>query len=305
MTFHTSCNYVKVLTIIAIVFFAISGFAWEERNISNTLLWSLFIPGGGHFYLGQTGAGNAYLILEGLLLIGGRSAEQSLSYGEWNYFYVNCLKIHELNIFTSYREARILNNNAGYKTPVDRTPVKDLLLAPFRWENLKSPYVFGFFLAGIGLNCLEANMNPSRKCWDRISAVNIMNTTFDRGSGTAMYSAMWTALSLNAAVSEECAYRGLLQVEMEESIGKTTGLLVSSGIFGLGHVTDWQDPKSWAYGGVATLAGMYLGWLFQKEGYRLEKPIAAHFWFNLAAGTTMFIMDPANNPLGIKVNFSF
>ncbi|OIN97666.1 hypothetical protein AUJ66_02480 [Candidatus Desantisbacteria bacterium CG1_02_38_46] len=294
----------KVITIIILL--AITGLAQsEEKSITNTLLWSILLPGGGHFYLGQPTAGNIYLMAESLLFITGKSLENALASGEWNFFYINTLKIHELNIFTSYREARILNNNEGYTTPIDKTPLHKLILAPFRWENIKSPYVYGFFLAGIAINATEGYLNPQRKGFDRISTINIMNTGFDRECGTAVYEGMWLTLSFDSAVSEECAYRGLLQVECEETMGRTAGLFVSSGIFGLGHVTNWGDGKSWAYGGIATLSGLYLGWLFQKEGYRLEKPIAAHFWFNFAAGTTLFLIDPANNPLGIKMNFSF
>ena len=277
----------------------------QEKSASKTILWSLFLPGGGHFYLGQPGAGNAYLLTEGLLLIAGRSVEQYLAPGEWNFFYINTLKVHELNIFTSYRESRILNENAGYTTPIDRTVLHQLILAPFKWKNIKSPYVYGAFLAGIAINAAEGYLNPQRKSFDSVSGINIMNTPFNREGGTALYEGMWLTLSLNAAVCEECAYRGVMQAEFEEMLGKNAGLFVSSGIFGLGHVTNWASGKSWAYGGIATLSGLYLGWLFQKEGYHLEKPIAAHFWFNVAAGTTLFLMDPQNNPIGIRVNFSF
>ena len=297
---------IRRLVIIGIIFLTIVGLAQsEEKSVSKTVMWSILLPGAGHFYLGQSGAGSAYLLTESLLLITGRCVEHGLSPGEWNFFYINTLKIHELNIFTSYRQARILNNNAGYTIPIDKTPLSRLVLAPFKWENIKNPYVYGFFLTGIAINAIEGYSNSHRKYFDKISGVSIMNTGFDRNGGTAVYEGMWITLSLNAAVSEECTYRGLLQVECEEMMGKTAGLFVSSGVFGLGHVTNWTDGKSWTYGGIAALAGLYLGWLFQKEGYRLEKPIAAHFWFNFAAGTTLFLIDPENNPLGIRLNFSF
>ena len=290
--------------LIAIIFLAAGSACAQEKSVSSTLLWSLFFPGAGHFYLNQPDAGNAYLLTEGLLLLGGASVNSSLAQGEWNFFYVNAIKIYEMSIFTSYREARILNGNTGYNSPVDSTSVKDLVLAPLKWENFSSPYVFMFMIAGAGLNALEASLNPGRKCHSGISEIRIMGADLDRAGGTAAYSAMWVTLSLNAAVSEECAYRGFLQVECEESLGKTAGLFTSAGLFGLGHVVNWADGQSWVSGGVAALAGFYLGWLFRHEGYRLQRPIAAHFWFNLAAGTTLFIMDPANNPIGIRVNFN-
>jgi membrane protease YdiL (CAAX protease family) len=294
---------ISILFIMAMVVLCAAPAQAEEKDITATVLWSCFVPGGGHFYLGQVNAGNAYLMTEGALLVAGMTAKESLADSEWNLFLANALKIHELNIFTSYREARIRNQNSGYINPIDTTTLPGLYLAPFKWENLSSPYVYGFLLAGVGINMLQASLNQQRRDYDSIDNVRMMGVYLDRPSATAAYAFSWITLDLNAAVSEECAYRGVLQAEAEESIGKTAGLLVSSSIFGLGHVTDWGSGASWLNGGVATLAGIYLGWVFQKEGYRLEKSIAAHFWFNMAAGATLFIMDPANNPLGLKINF--
>lgn len=293
-----------VILVLLAVFSAAGSARAEEKTVLNTLLWSLFIPGGGHYYLGQENAGSAYVIAEGLLCLGGASTGGLLSPGEWNYSYVTALKVHELGIFTSYREARALNND-GYTTPIDSTPVGKLYLAPFKPENFTSPYVYCFMLAGAGINALEASFNAGRKDYDSVAGVRVIGTNFDREAGTALYGCMWITLSLNAAVGEECAYRGFFQAECEESMGRTAGLLVSSGLFGLGHVSDWSSGSSWASGGIASLCGLYLGWLFQREGYQLEKPIAAHFWFDVAAGTTLFIMDPANNPIGLKVDFKF
>ncbi len=88
-------------------------------------------------------------------------------------------------------------------------------------------------------------------------------------------------------------------------MGKRQGLIVTSLLFGLGHVSKPTEVKSRAYGIIGSLSGFYLGKLYQDTNYSLEKPIAAHFWFNVAAGTTLFLLDPANNPLGLKVTFRF
>ncbi len=88
-------------------------------------------------------------------------------------------------------------------------------------------------------------------------------------------------------------------------MGKRQGLILASLLFGIGHVSEPTEVKSWAYGIIGSLSGFYLGKLYQDTNYSLEKPIAAHFWFNVAAGTTLFLLDPANNPLGLKVTFRF
>jgi len=296
----------KKFFIIFCIFLFCSGFACaEETSVAKTLLWSLIIPGGGHFYLGQENAGNAYLLAEGIFLVAGLSNEPALSPGELNFFYTNALKIHELNIFTSYRQARIFTNNQGYSSPIDNTPLSKLMLAPFSWENISSPYVYGFFLCGILVNAAEGYLNTQRKSYENVSGFKISGAEFDRDAGSGFYYGMSTALSYTAGLSEECAYRGFVQAEFEESFGKTAGLYVSSGLFGAAHITDFSNGRSWANAGFASLAGFYLGWLFQKEGYKLSKPIAAHFWFDVAAFTTLFLIDPENNPLGIKVSFAF
>lgn len=291
--------------IIFLILLFFSGFARaEETSVTKTLFWSLIIPGGGHFYLGQEAAGNAYLLAEGLFLIGGMSNEPNLSPGELNFFYLNALKIHELNIFTSYRQARIFTGNQGYSSPIDDTPLPKLMLAPFSWENISSPYVYGFFLCGILVNAAEGYLNTQRKSYENISGFRISGAEFNRDAGSGLYYGMSAFLSYNAGLSEECAYRGFVQSELEESFGKTAGLYVSSGLFGAAHITDFSSGKSWVDAGLASLAGFYLGWLFQKEGYKLSKPIAAHFWFDIAACTTLFLIDPENNPLGINVSFA-
>ncbi len=126
-----------------------------------------------------------------------------------NVFHLHALKLHELNIFTAYRQARLRIDNLGYRNPIDDTPVSKLALAPFKWENIKDPSVYGFFLAGVVLNAIEASLNMKRRSFQDVDEIQIMGEKYERNRSLAAYETFWIPISLNAAVSEECFYRGV------------------------------------------------------------------------------------------------
>jgi membrane protease YdiL (CAAX protease family) len=76
-------------------------------------------------------------------------------------------------------------------------------------------------------------------------------------------------VSLAAGIGEEILFRGLLQSGLQTLTGPWTGLALASLCFGLAH------PLSTAYVAIATLMGMYLGWIWQATG-NLLAPIATH-----------------------------
>jgi len=279
--------------------------AAQKKDPDRAILFSSFFPGGGHFYLGDYKTGSMYLLTELGLFLAGNQMEDKLEKKEQNIFHLHALKLHELGVFPAYRAARLKMNNVSYRNPVDDTPLSRLALAPFKWENLKDPHVYGFFFAGAVLNAIEASLNKERRNFQDIKEIQIMGEEYERDPGFAAYEKLWIPISLNAAVSEECLYRGVIQSQLEEELGKNKGLIVSSLLFGIGHVTKPSEAKYWAYGVLSSLCGYYLGKIYQKNHYHLDKSIAAHFWFDVAAGTTLFLMDPANNPLGLKVTFHF
>jgi membrane protease YdiL (CAAX protease family) len=97
----------------------------------------------------------------------------------------------------------------------------------------------------------------------------------------------------------------MFQADLEERWGTAPGWLAASLVFGAAHVTHPSRASSWEDGGFAALAGLWLGWRWRADGYRLSPVIAAHAWFDVAAGITAFLRDPAGNPLGAKVRFTF
>jgi len=85
-----------------------------------------------------------------------------------------------------------------------------------------------------------------------------------------------------APVTEEFAYRGLVQQGFRKLGGSRTGaVLLTSFLFVFMHLT--ALPEASRYSGMATLVvlSIVLGWLFERTG-RLTAPITLHALFNLA-----------------------
>jgi len=253
------------------------------KDPNKVALWSLFVPGGGHFYLGEHKTGSMYLLGELGLYLAGCQIENKLEESEQNIFHIHALKLHELGVFTAYRQARLKYSDDSYSIPIDDTPISSLALAPFKWKNIKSSEVVGAFVAGVIINLIESSESS------------------EHDSGLA-----FCGVSPLIALSEECLWRGTIQNQLEEGLGKEKGLFLSSLLFGLGHVSQPRELKSWVNGGVAFLFGLYLGRIYQEEGYRMEKSIAAHFWFNVGATVTLLLLDPnSDKSLFFKVGFTF
>ncbi|UCD83897.1 MAG: CPBP family intramembrane metalloprotease [Deltaproteobacteria bacterium] len=265
-------------------------------------------PGGGHFYLGESREGIIYLGSELSLAGAGYYLNSSLEKEpreELNLLYILAIKEHELGIFTAYRNARLDIENQGYPVPFDSSPISELFLSPFRFINLSSPAVFGFALSGIAIAYGEWLVNKPNKGFDQISDVYVMGNRINRNPGFSTYEALLFSISLSAAVGEEAAWRGVVQTEYERIFGRVKGLVAASLMFGLSHMLNPNITNRYWEAGVASVGGIYLGWVYQRDGYRLSKSVAAHFWYNILAGTTAFILDPENNPLGIRVEFNF
>ncbi len=83
-------------------------------------------------------------------------------------------------------------------------------------------------------------------------------------------------LSLAAGVGEELFFRGALQPWIAGWSSPLLGLVAASLLFGLAH------PLSRAYFTLATLMGLYLGWLAMAYG-DLVAPIIAHGLYDFVA----------------------
>jgi uncharacterized protein len=92
------------------------------------------------------------------------------------------------------------------------------------------------------------------------------------------YCALWqlALISLIAGVGEELMFRGILQPVLIGALGIAPGLILASAIFGLLHAV------TVSYAVLATLVGMYLGWLALATN-NLLPPIIAHGLYDFVA----------------------
>jgi membrane protease YdiL (CAAX protease family) len=140
--------------------------------------------------------------------------------------------------------------------------------------------------------------------WYDIDQARFLGSTLRREDATVWYELSTSAISWGAAVSEEMIFRGILLPKLDYQFGKRTGLISSSLVFGLLHLFNPGIDKPLYFVSQATAAGFALGYQVQRNQYRIDKAIAAHFWYNIISMTTTWLVNPKENPLGIKVQFS-
>lgn len=264
--------------------------------------WLWAIPGGGQFALGQTGAGWAWL--SGTAALGGWAvfAETRRSSGELNAPFVYAQHAWVLSLYSARRDLLL---RVGEFKRLDPSKISTLAAAPFRPSVVLSPWVIGFAVAGVAVNWAGIRYGTKGPGPGRIRTVSYLGDTLGRDGGTAAMAGYWIPLSWGAGTAEEMLFRGTLQADWEDRWGPTGGWLAASALFGLAHFPPGAPAgEALAQIGFAAVAGGWLGWRYQRGGYRLSEPIAAHAWFDIAAGVTVWLLDPASNPLGAKISFA-
>lgn len=264
--------------------------------------WLWAVPGGGQFALGQTSAGWAWLT--GTLALGGWGAwaESRRGSGEINAPFVYAQQVWVLSLYAARRD---LTLRVGETARLDPSKVSTLARAPFTPSVLFDPWVLGFAAVGVGVNWLGVRSGGAAPGAMRVRTVSYLGDTFGRRAGAAAMAGYWIPLSWGAGESEEMLFRGMIQADWEERWGRVGGWLAASALFGIAHYPIGAPAgEIAAQVGFAAAAGAWLGWRYQRTGYRLAEPIAAHVWFDIAAGVTIWLLDPAENPLGAKVSFA-
>ena len=273
----------------------------EPRSEASRWWW--LAPGGGHYLLGQDGLGTAYLLSTAGFVGWGLAVEGSRGSGEWNAPLVYAQQVYILSITSAYRDLRLRSRPLAGPPPDPASNV-ELAEAPFKPSVFTRPWVWGAFLAGAGINLLSVGTHDAG--FGHVARMRYLGATFDgRGAALAGYTGYWAPLSLGAGVSEESLFRGVFQNDFERRWGPGVGLVTASALFGIAHLSDPSSGSSWGQVGFASLAGLYLGWRYQRNGYTLSESVAAHFWFDLAAGLAVFLANPKENPLGAQIQYGF
>lgn len=178
--------------------------------------------------------------------------------------------------YAAYRDAR-RRGDRYYRTPAPEESLGDLALAPFSWEYLSRPTTFipiAFQLWGVthaqgGYAIYRGHDVTARD-------LHIFNATANEAT----------------AVGEEGFFRGMLNNSLSSSYGNGWGLGLSSAVFGLSH----SGQGNTASIAQATLAGAYLGWVQQRNGFAIGEGVAIHYWINVLAGISA-IRNGGSTPL--------
>jgi CAAX protease family protein len=183
--------------------------------------------------------------------------------------------------YAAYRDARAADNS-GYRRPAPSESLTDLAAAPFSLRYLTRPTTF----IPLAIQAIAAFGKGNHYRIDRANDV----------STNDLYAFQFTANEMTA-VGEEALFRGMLDTDFSDRYGDRAGLIVSSVIFGLSHNGSGQTANALQ----ATAAGLYLGWLHQRNGFEAAEGAALHYWINVIAG----VAAVRNGGSAQLVSFSF
>ena len=166
--------------------------------------------------------------------------------------------------YGAYRDAR-QRNNSGYRTPVPAESLGELARAPFAPQYLARPTTF----IPLALQAWAAFRSQDGYGIYRAPDVSARDLHLFNATANEM-----------TAVGEEAFFRGFLNNEFSDRYGNGIGLGLSSAVFGLAHTGQGQTANAWQ----AAAAGLYLGWVHQRNGFETSEGVALHYWINVLAG---------------------
>jgi hypothetical protein len=166
--------------------------------------------------------------------------------------------------YGAYRDAR-RRNNGGYRTPVPGESLGELARAPFSFEYLARPTTF----IPLALQAWAAFRSKDGYGIYRAEDVSARDLHVFNAVANEM-----------TAVGEEAFFRGFLNNEFSNRYGNNLGLGLSSAVFGLAHTGQGQTANAWQ----AAVAGLYLGWVHQRNDFQTGEGVALHYWLNVLAG---------------------
>ena len=183
--------------------------------------------------------------------------------------------------FGAYRDARA-RDDRPYRTPAPKETLSDLAVAPFSWEFLSRPTTF----IPLALQAWAA----TRSSYGIYRADDVSSGQLHAYNATA---------NEFTAVGEEGFFRGFLNNELSNRWGDGWGLAGSSLLFGIAHTGQGQTANAVQ----ATIAGAYLGWVQQRNGFQIGEGVALHYWFNVIAGISAIRKGGSATLLSFSVPF--
>lgn len=292
--------------------------------------YSTLCPGCGYFYLHQPGRAAVYLGGAAAMVLLGLHVEDDnptapngvrLQDHDDPLDPLTVLAVQNLwfyGIFATYRDARIAHADLGYRYPVAKEQLTDLLAAPFNPQVLKSPWVWAGvpLLLGAGV-VITKLLSPtafgsgSRSLTDG-KGVNFFGYHYGTGSGVALGETYNLGQYLLVGVGEESLFRGVIQAGLSEtSLGLWGGWASASVIFGGAHAFNYVDGSDRGFKRAAIAVpylmatGGYLGLCYINTDFSLAAGTAAHFWYDFLLSTLTFIGDPEHQPWVVQYGRPF
>lgn len=152
----------------------------------------------------------------------------------------------------------------------EETPF-DIMTAPFHAEYLLRPTTFIPLAVISGLSILSMNQ-PESADTDLVKDQLRAEDAFYAG-----------AFSYNAGTHEEAVFRGWLQPWLMQQWGSPFwSNATQSVVFGAAHLNTNPLPI------IQILLGYHLGWVTQKNGYRLGEAVFIHAWWDVVAFITSY-----------------
>jgi membrane protease YdiL (CAAX protease family) len=180
--------------------------------------------------------------------------------------------VWQYGIFAAYRDVRTYNQQSGYSYRMPTDTFSDLVSAPFSFKVLKKPEVWGGFLGTMAAAFTMGYFLAPEDAHIHLSASSHVNLP--------------PYVAFPIGIGEEALFRGYLQSELMEGLGKWGGIAVSSLVFGAAHIPNAMllaPEDRWRYYTFSlpliTGMGAYFGWVTEKN-HSLRESVALHSWYD-------------------------
>lgn len=287
---------------------------------------SVLCPGCGYFYLRQSGRAAAYLATTAALIAGTYAVvdnsppdRSDLGTGRATPLATAAQELWMYGIFAAYRDARLARGDLGWRYPVAREQMTDLLVAPFNPRVLKSRYVWigvpVTLTAAVGFSYLASKIvhdtSPPTRMLGDPGGVTFFGRRYGTAAGFGLGEGFNATIYAPVAGAEEALFRGVIQAGLSEtSLGLWGGWAVGSAIFGAAHVVNFLGADNgWRDASLAVpyimLTGSYLGYVYIKKSFSLLTGTAIHFWYDFLLSTLQFAADPDHQPFTARFAIPF
>jgi len=187
------------------------------------------------------------------------------------------LKLHFFDTFYHYQQACLSiadsDRERNNPQPLYKGTWKDVLAAPFRWDNLSDPWVFLPLMVGLGYFAYDYHTTPVPQ-----------SSTYRPRTGENMLYAFNSIglIPAGSAFGEEVLFRGMIQREAHLYTGSLVVAMISQSLL-FASIHPSTDRVASFFG------GLYFGYLTTRYQGNLEQAIAMHFWFDLLSGIADYL----------------